>query len=274
MITAESVNEIRKTLDKITGNFVPQIGIILGSGLGSLADSIDDKITVPYVSLPGFPPATALGHAGNFIFGRLGGKNVVAMQGRYHYYEGYGSDTVVLPIRIMIALGIKVLLVSNATGSTKRQNLKIGDIMIIRDHISLIPNPLIGHNEPEFGPRFPDMTRPYDPALIQLAHQIANSEDIEVKEGVYLAVTGPSFETIAEYKFFNKIGADTVGMSIAPEVIAARQSDIPCFGVNVITDLAPEYGSDYTADPQEIIEAANKSAAQLKKLFTKLIEKI
>ena len=174
----------------------PELGIVLGSGLGRLADSIEDPIVIPYRTLPGFPVSTAVGHKGNFIVGKLGGKTVIAMQGRIHYYEGYGMDKVVLPIRVMIKLGIKTLIVSNAAGGVGF-HLHLGDLMIIKDHINLLPNPLIGPNFDQFGPRFPDMTRPYDPKLIKMAKEIGQELGIELKEGVYVGGTGPSYETPA-----------------------------------------------------------------------------
>ena len=215
----------------------PVIGIVLGSGLGKLADQIEDPIIVPYGDIPGFPVSTAIGHKGNFIIGNLAGKCVIAMQGRIHYYEGYGMNLVVLPIRVMIRIGIEYLFVSNAAGGTNL-GYHVGDLMIIRDHINLLPNPLIGPNIDEFGPRFPDMTRPYEPALIRKAEEIAAEEGIELQKGVYVGVTGPCYETPAEYRFFRNIGADAVGMSTVPEVIVARHASVPVFGMSVITDVA------------------------------------
>ena len=193
----------------------PEIGIVLGSGLGRLADQITGQTVIPYQDIPGFPVSTAIGHKGNLIFGTLAGKKVIAMQGRFHYYEGYSMDLVTLPIRVMQVLGIRYLFVSNAAGGVN-YDLNIGDIMIIKDHINRLPNPLIGSNLEEFGPRFPDMTRPYDPKLIALAKETAAEMGIEVKEGVYLGGTGPSYETPAEYKFFRLSGGDAVGMSTIP----------------------------------------------------------
>ena len=178
----------------------PVIGIVLGSGLGKLADQIEDPLVIPYGEIPGFPVSTAIGHKGNFIIGNLAGKCVIAMQGRIHYYEGYGMNLVVLPIRVMIRIGIEYLFVSNAAGGTNL-GYHVGDLMIIRDHINLLPNPLIGPNIDEFGPRFPDMTRPYEPALIRKAEEIAAEEGIELQKGVYVGVTGPCYETPAEYRF-------------------------------------------------------------------------
>ncbi len=252
----------------------PQIGIVLGSGLGMLADQIEDPLVIPYSELPGFPVSTAIGHKGNFIVGTLGGKCVIAMQGRIHYYEGYPMHLVVLPIRVMIRIGIQYLFVSNAAGGTNL-SFHVGDLMIIRDHINLIPNPLIGPNLDEFGPRFPDMTRPYDPSLILKAEEIAAWEGISLQKGVYVAVTGPCYETPAEYRYFRNIGADAVGMSTVPEVIVARHSSIPVFGMSVITDVAHATDDeDYITDGEAIVEAANAAADRMTVIFKRLVEQL
>lgn len=252
----------------------PQIGIVLGSGLGRLADAIQDPVVIPYRDIPGFPVSTAVGHKGNFIVGTLGGKCVIAMQGRIHYYEGYGMESVVLPIRVMIGMGICCLLVSNAAGGVSF-SLHLGDLMIIRDHINLLPNPLIGPNMDKEGPRFPDMTRPYDPSLIKLAEELAARMGIEVKKGVYIGDTGPSYETPAEYKFYRAIGADAVGMSTVPEVIVARHAGIPVFGMSVITNEAhDDYSEDYENDGEDVVRAANAAADKMTSLFKKIIEHI
>ena len=252
----------------------PQIGIVLGSGLGMLADQIEDPLVIPYSELPGFPVSTAIGHKGNFIVGTLGGKCVIAMQGRIHYYEGYPMHLVVLPIRVMIRIGIQYLFVSNAAGGTNL-SFHVGDLMIIRDHINLIPNPLIGPNLDEFGPRFPDMTRPYDPGLILKAEEIAAWEGISLQKGVYVAVTGPCYETPAEYRYFRNIGADAVGMSTVPEVIVARHSSIPVFGMSVITDVAHATDDeDYVTDGEAIVEAANAAADRMTVIFKRLVEQL
>ena len=252
----------------------PQIGIVLGSGLGLLADQIEDPLVIPYNELPGFPVSTAIGHKGNFIVGTLGGKCVIAMQGRIHYYEGYPMHLVVLPIRVMIRIGIQYLFVSNAAGGTNL-SFHVGDLMIIRDHINLIPNPLIGPNLDEFGPRFPDMTRPYDPGLILKAEEIAAWEGISLQKGVYVAVTGPCYETPAEYRYFRNIGADAVGMSTVPEVIVARHSSIPVFGMSVITDVAHATDDeDYVTDGEAIVEAANAAADRMTVIFKRLVEQL
>ena len=252
----------------------PLVGIILGSGLGKLADEIQDPIVIPYKEIPGFPVSTAIGHKGNFIVGTLSGKTVIAMQGRIHYYEGYGMNMSVLPTRVMVCLGIKYLFVSNAAGGTNLA-YKVGDLMIIKDHINMLPNPLIGPNLDEFGPRFPDMTRPYDPALIRQAVKIAAEEGISLQRGVYIAVTGPCYETPAEYRFFRNIGADAVGMSTTPEVIVARHSNIPVFGMSVITDVARATDDDdYVTDGEAIVKAADAAADKMTVIFKRMIAQL
>ena len=252
----------------------PVAGIVLGSGLGQLADEIQDQTVVPYSTIPGFPVSTAVGHKGNFIFGTLGGKEVVAMQGRIHYYEGYGIDKVVLPIRVMMALGIQYLFVSNAAGGVNF-HFHVGDLMIIRDHINMIPNPLIGPNDDREGPRFPDMTRPYEPKLIAKAKKIARKQGVFVQEGVYLADTGPSYETPAEYRFYRTIGADAVGMSTVPEVIVARHAGIPVFGMSVITNEAhDDYADDYENDGEDVVKAAAAAADKMSAIFRELISSL
>ncbi len=253
------------------GDRQPQVGIVLGSGLGKLADQIEDPVAVPYEEIPGFPVSTAIGHKNRFIVGTLSGKCVIAMQGRIHYYDGYPMSLVTLPIRVMKVLGIQYLLVSNAAGGTNL-DFHVGDLMVITDHINDLPNPLIGPNLDEFGPRFPDMTRPYDPSLIRKARELAAQEGISLQEGVYVACTGPCFETPAEYKYFRSIGADAVGMSTPPEVIVARHSGIPVFGMSVITDVAhATEDEDYVTDGNEIVKAADAAADRMTVLFTKLI---
>ena len=272
--TLRAIHAASDALVERMGGRKPQIGIVLGSGLGMLADQIENPIVIPYSELPGFPVSTAIGHKGNFIVGTLGGKCVIAMQGRIHYYEGYPMHLVVLPIRVMIRIGIQYLFVSNAAGGTNL-SYHVGDLMIIRDHINLIPNPLIGPNLDEFGPRFPDMTRPYDPGLILKAEEIAAWEGISLQKGVYVAVTGPCYETPAEYRYFRNIGADAVGMSTVPEVIVARHSSIPVFGMSVITDVAHATDDeDYVTDGEAIVEAANAAADRMTVIFKRLVEQL
>lgn len=252
----------------------PRIAIILGSGLGSLADSITDAVKIPYTGIPGFPVSSTMGHAGNLILGRLGGKDVIAMQGRVHFYEGLSMSEVTLPVRVFKALGVKYLLVSNAAGGINF-DYRIGDLMILKDHINLMPNPLIGPNIDELGPRFPDMTHPYDPQLREKAREIAAKLDIKLREGVYVAVSGPSYETPAEWHFFRTVGADAIGMSTVPEVIVARHADLRVFGMSVITNAAQkEFSSDYKNDGEDVVVTAQASAAKMCRLFEELIKSI
>lgn len=252
----------------------PEVGIVLGSGLGKLAEKITDPVTIPYKDIPGFPVSTAVGHKGNFIVGELGGKKVIAMQGRIHYYEGYPMELVTLPIRVMTVLGIKYLFVSNAAGGVN-YDFRVGDLMIIKDHINFLPNPLIGPNLDEFGPRFPDMTRPYDLSLIAIAREEAATMGISLKEGVYYGGTGPTYETPSEYKFIRIAGADATGMSTIPEVIVARHAGIPVFGMSVITNEAhDDYASDYVNDGDDVVKAANSAADRMSGLFERIIRRL
>lgn len=271
------VERIIKAADYVSaaiGGRRPEVGIVLGSGLGKLADKIEGKTVIPYKDIPGFPVSTAVGHKGNFIAGELGGKYVLAMQGRFHYYEGYPMELVTLPIRVMKVLGIGALFVSNAAGGVNF-DFKVGDLMIIKDHINHLPNPLVGPNLEEFGPRFPDMTRPYDPSLMAKARELSQELGITLREGVYFAGTGPSYETPAEYKYFRLIGADAVGMSTIPEVIVARHSSIPVFGMSVITNEAhDDYAEDYVNDGDDVVQAADAAADRMTLLFTELIRSL
>ena len=271
----QTIHEAAAFVEARLGGRKPVVGIVLGSGLGKLADQIENPLVISYRDIPGFPVSTAIGHKGNYIIGTLAGKTVIAMQGRIHFYEGYGIDKVVLPIRVMQKIGIKYLFVSNAAGACTSHNFHPGDLMIIRDHINMIPNPLIGPNHDEFGPRFPDMTRPYDPKLIARAKAIAARKGIPVLEGTYLALTGPTYETPAEYRFFRAVGADAVGMSTVPEVIVARHSDLPVFGMSVITDVAhDDYSDDYVTNGEAIVAAANAAADKMSAIFSELIESL
>lgn len=250
--------------------FQPRVGIILGTGLGGLVDSIEVAATLEYSEIPGFPVSTVEGHAGRFIFGRLGGQSVVAMQGRFHYYEGYSPQTVVLPVRVMKYLGIEYLFVSNASGGVNPQ-FRVGDLMVITDHINMIPNPLVGPNIGELGVRFPDMSRTYDEGLIRKARAVAGQEDIPLQYGCYLGLTGPTFETPAEYRFYRTIGADTVGMSTTPEVIAARHAGLPVFAVSIITNM----GLDSHASTHEEVQAEGaKAEIRMTRLFTGLLSQL
>ncbi len=273
----EILKTIHRASDYVTEHLEgrrPEVGIILGSGLGKLAEVIEDPLIIPYHEIPGFPVSTAIGHKGNFIVGNLGGKCVIAMQGRIHYYEGYRMDQVVLPVRVMIKTGIRFLFVSNAAGGTNL-GFHVGDLMIIRDHINMIPNPLIGPNLDEFGPRFPDMTRPYDLNLIKRAEAIAAEEGIPVQKGTYYAGTGPTYETPAEYKYIRIIGGDATGMSTVPEVIIARHMGVPVFGMSVITNEAhDDYAEDYVNDGDDVVVAANAAADKMTVIFKRLIESL
>ena len=270
----ERINNASEYLKSKLEGRQPVVGIILGSGLGKLAERISDPLTIPYSTIPGFPVSTAIGHKGNYIVGKLGGKTVIAMQGRIHYYEGYPMDLVTLPVRVMIKIGIQQLFVSNAAGGINF-DFKVGDLMIIKDHINMLPNPLIGPNMEEFGPRFPDMTHPYDKGLMAKAKEIATEMGIDLKDGVYIAGTGPSYETPAEWHFFRTVGADAAGMSTVPEVITARHSEIPVFGMSVITNAAQkEFALDYKNDGDDVVRAADAAADKMSSLFTRIIESL
>ena len=256
--------------DKFQGR-QPVAGIVLGSGLGSLADKIEDRVVVPYKDIPGFPVSTAIGHKGNLILGELGGKTVLAMQGRFHYYEGYDMKTVTIGIRTMKLLGIENLFVSNAAGGCN-PDFKVGDLMIIKDHISLFPNPLIGPNMEEFGPRFPDMTAAYDLDFIAMAEKIAFQEGISLKKGIYFGSTGPTYETPAEVRFYRTIGADALGMSTIPEVIVARHCGMRVFGMSVITNISNlDNWSEELNDGDDVIKQADIAAEKMCLLFSRMI---
>jgi purine-nucleoside phosphorylase len=250
----------------------PDVGIILGTGLGELTAKIENKLEIDYKDIPNFPVSTVEGHAGKLIFGELGGKKIVAMKGRFHYYEGYGAEQVALPVRVLKYLGIKCLFLSNAAGGVNPVFL-IGDIMIITDHINLLPNPLIGQNDDRIGARFPDMGVAYDKVLVNKALQIAHKNDIRIHTGVYLSTTGPTFETPAEYRYFRIIGADAVGMSTTPEVIIARHMNLPCFAVSIITDLGVEGKIEYTTHESVQNEAA-KTENRMTTIMTEMISSL
>ncbi len=251
----------------------PTIGIILGTGLGGLVNEIDVVDEIPYEEIPNFPVSTVKSHSGKLILGRLGGKEVVAMQGRFHYYEGYTMQEVTFPVRVMKFLGIERLFVSNASGGVN-PDFEVGEIMIINDHINLFPaHPLIGKNIDELGPRFPDMMHTYDKEMIALAKQIAGEHQIKVSEGVYAGLTGPTLETPAEYKYVRVIGADTVGMSTVPEVIVARHMDIPCFAISIITDLGVP-GRIQETSLEDVIAVAKRQEPKMTTIMKELIERI
>lgn len=257
--------------EKLAGR-KPLAGIILGSGLGKLAEKINDPLVIPYKEIPGFPISTAIGHKGNFIVGKLGGKEVIAMQGRFHYYEGYPMDLVTLPVRVMKLLGIEYLFVSNAAGATNAA-FKVGDLVIIRDHILNMPNPLVGPNMEEFGPRFPDMTCAYDKELDAKAVEIAESMGFSLHHGVYLGSTGPTYETPAEIRFYRAVGADLVGMSTIPEVIVARHCGLRVFGMSVVTNVCNDTNeSKILNDGEDVIRMADAAADRMSELFRRMIE--
>ncbi|MEC9159079.1 MAG: purine-nucleoside phosphorylase [Bacteroidota bacterium] len=262
---------IKQTADhlKEKTNFEPQIGIILGTGLGGLVNEINIAHAISYEDIPNFPVSTVEGHKGQLIFGDLGGKRVVAMQGRFHFYEGYSMNELVFPVRVMKFLGIEKLMVSNASGGVN-PDFEIGDIMLISDHINLFPtNPLMGPNMNELGPRFPDMSQAYSKDILKTAEEVAKELDIYVVKGIYAGLSGPTLETPAEYQYVRNVGADAVGMSTVPEVIAARHMGIPCFGVSVITDLGV---------PGKIVEVTHedvqKVAAKAELILTKMVKRL
>lgn len=265
------INQAAAYIKSIIGDTRPLVGLVLGSGLGKLAEQIEDKITIPYRDIPFFPVSTAIGHKGNYIFGRLAGKYVLAMQGRFHYYEGYPMDMVTIGIRVMKVLGIEYLFVSNAAGACN-PDIKLGDICVIYDHINTLPNPLIGPNLDEFGPRFPDMTCAYDLELQELAFSKASALGISLKRGVYFGSTGPTYETPAEVRFYRTVGADLLGMSTIPEVIVARHCNLRVFGVSVATNCAnTENRSKVLNDSQDVVIQADKAAENLARLFVAMI---
>ena len=264
----ETVKYIQQKID-----FEPQIGIVLGTGLGGLSNEIETIATLSYKEIPNFPVSTVKGHKGKLIFGKLGGKNVVAMQGRFHYYEGYTMQEVTFPIRVLKFLGIKLLMLSNAAGGVN-PNYEIGDLMIIKDHINLMGNnPLIGKNHTGLGPRFPDMSEPYSYDLIELAESVALENKIKVQKGVYVAVPGPNLETKAEYRFLRTIGADVVGMSTIPENIVANHMGMKVLGLSIITDECfPE--SLKPVDAKEIIATAMEAEPKMTLIMKEVIKKL
>ena len=270
------LTKIKETADFLRSQVkgeMPRIAIILGTGLGSLVDSIEDKQFIPYKDIPNFPVSTVAGHSGNLIFGTLGGKRVIAMQGRFHYYEGYDMKQVTFPVRVFKALGVDTLFVSNAAGGMNKEFV-VGDVMVITDQINLFPeNPLRGKNYDELGPRFPAMTEPYDHKLITLADTVAAEKGIRLVHGVYVGTTGPTFETPAEYEYFRIIGGDAVGMSTVPEVIVARHGEMRVFGVSVITDLG---GKDITDVPshEEVQQAAIKAQPNVVAVISEMVKRL
>ncbi len=249
---------------------VPEFGIVLGTGLGALAKEIEEPAKIPYSAIPGFPKPTVMTHGADLVLGEIEGRAVAAMEGRFHYYEGYTLDQVTFPVRVLRALGGKTLIVSNAAGGMNPLHLA-GDLILIDDHLNLMGvNPLVGPNDDRIGPRFPDMSEPYDRKLLDLAERIALEEGIRAHRGVYVAVTGPNLETRAEYRFLRAIGADVVGMSTVPEVITAVHAGMRVLGVSVITDRClPD--ALKAVDIDEIIEIANQAEPKLTRLMKRLI---
>ncbi|MDD5149774.1 MAG: purine-nucleoside phosphorylase [Flavobacterium sp.] len=251
-------------------NFTPEYGVILGSGLGSFTDDIQIEFTLPYGEIPNFPVSTVQGHKGALVFGTIGDKKVVAMQGRFHYYEGYSMQQVTFPVRVMKYLGVEKLIVSNASGGVN-SNYEVGSVVILKDHINMMPeHPLRGKNDERFGPRFLNMSEPYSLKMIAKAKELAQNLNIIVQDGIYLGLQGPTFETLAEYKMVKIIGADCVGMSTVPEVIVARHIDMECFGLSVITDMGNEENIE-TVSHDEVLEAAKKAEPKVRSLIKELI---
>lgn len=258
---------------KTRTNVEPTIGIILGTGLGGLVKEIKIIDEIPYGEIPNFPISTVESHSGKLIFGELGGKMVVAMQGRFHYYEGYSLQQVTFPVRVMKLLGIERLFVSNASGGVN-PDFEVGEIMIQDDHINLFPgNPLIGKNFDELGPRFPDMSEPYDHKMIALAKEIAAENNIKVSVGTYAGLTGPTLETPAEYQYVRNTGADAVGMSTVPEVIVANHMEIPCFAISIITDLGVK-GKIKKVSLQDVIDVASRQEPKMTLIMKELIARV
>ncbi len=264
-VIKESADFIRKG-----ANLEPEIGIILGTGLGGLSEEIEKVSEINYKDIPHFPVSTVEGHSGKLIFGYLGGKKVVAMQGRFHYYEGYNMKEVTFPVRVLKMLGISYLFVSNASGGVN-PDFEVGDIMLINDHLNFFPeHPLRGKNDENMGTRFPDMSDAYDKNLLAKAREIAQDLGYKIQEGVYAGTTGPTFETPAEYKFYHIAGADAVGMSTVPEVIVARHAGIPVFGVSIVTDLGVE-GRIVQVSHEEVQIVAKKAEIKMTKLMIELL---
>jgi purine-nucleoside phosphorylase len=267
----EKINETTEFL-RSKGMINPDAGIILGTGLGGLTARMENTIEIDYKDIPHFPVSTVEGHEGKLIYGDFGSKKIIAMKGRFHYYEGYGHEQVALPVRVLKYLGIKSLFLSNAAGGVNPA-FQVGDIMVITDHINLLPNPLMGQNDDRIGPRFPDMGEAYDKYMVKKAMLIAHENGIRIHQGIYLGTTGPTFETPAEYKYFRIIGADAVGMSTVPEVIIARHMNLPCFAVSIITDLGIEGKIEYTTH-ESVKAAAEKTETRMTTIMTEMIHSL
>ena len=255
------------------GVTMPTTAVILGSGLGKLGDLIANPLVIPYSDIPHFMTSTAVGHKGNLIAGTLGGKTILAMQGRFHYYEGYTMEQVTLPERVFALMGIKTLIVSNAAGAVN-PDYRVGDLMVITDHINLMPNPLVGPNLDDFGPRFPDMTDVYSPRLRALCDRCAADLGITLQHGVYVAGTGPTYETPAEYRFYRTIGGDACGMSTVPEVIVARHSGLEIFGISVITNQSNDLKHGAVNDADDVVRQADAAADRMTALIERMMHEI
>lgn len=265
----EQVQQTVEYIKNKTG-FTPEYGVILGSGLGSFTDDIKIEHTLPYNEIPNFPVSTVEGHKGALVFGTIGDKKVIAMQGRFHYYEGYDMKQVTFPVRVMKYIGVTKLIVSNASGGVN-PNYKVGSIVLIKDHINMLPeHPLRGKNDERFGPRFVNMSEPYSQKMITKAKELAKELNIEVQDGVYLGLQGPTFETLAEYRMVKALGGDCVGMSTVPEVIVARHMDLETFGLSVITDMGNEDAIE-TITHEEVLEAAREAEPHVRQLIKQLI---
>lgn len=265
----EQVQQTVEYIKNKTG-FTPEYGVILGSGLGSFTDDIKIEHTLPYNEIPNFPVSTVEGHKGALVFGTIGDKKVIAMQGRFHYYEGYDMKQVTFPVRVMKYIGVTKLIVSNASGGVN-PNYKVGSIVLIKDHINMLPeHPLRGKNDERFGPRFVNMSEPYSQKMITKAKELAKELNIEVQDGVYLGLQGPTFETLSEYRMVKALGGDCVGMSTVPEVIVARHMDLETFGLSVITDMGNEEAIE-TITHEEVLEAAREAEPHVRQLIKQLI---
>ena len=267
----EKIRHAARYVKSCIGKEKPLVGIVLGSGLGNLAEEIQNPVVIPYREVPEFPMSTAVGHKGNFIYGDLSGKKVIAMQGRLHFYEGYPMELVTLGVRVMKLLGIEYFFASNAAGGVNI-DFHVGDLVIIKDHINMMPNPLIGPNLAEFGPRFPDMTCAYDLELQQLAERLGIQMGLNLKKGVYFGSTGPTYETPAEIRFFREVGADLVGMSTIPEVIVARHCGLRVFGMSVVTNEANSRNLPRNFnDGDDVVKQAGIAADIMSDLFKSMI---
>jgi purine-nucleoside phosphorylase len=268
---SEAVNYIRGKI-----NAIPEAGIVLGTGLGGLAEEIKNPVIIPYEEIPHFPSSTVEGHAGELIIGILNGRKVIAMKGRFHFYEGYPLQDVIFPIRVMKFLGIKSIIISNASGGLN-PDFEVGDMMFIEDHINMMnlmnENPLKGRHHDEFGPRFPDLNMPYDQGILLKAEEIASRLGIKYCKGIYAGVTGPTFETPAEYRYIRYLGADAVGMSTVPEAIVAAQMGLPVFAISIISDLGVT-GKIVEITHEEVIDAASHVEPEMTRLIKALLAEI